>query len=362
MKQRIFGIDLIRVIAMFMIMNYHLLLNGSWMTVQPTNTINLFLGRVIVELTVISVNLFALVSGYVGLHSHHRIKRFVDLWLQVLFFSWLVLLYFWFFRKNQLTTDNILHNLFPTYFKAYWYWNGYVILFVLMPILNKGLSRLEKVSYRRLIIGVFLLTSVLTVNPQNDMFNLSMGYSGLWLIILYIYGAYFKRFGMPKILKSKVLLFFIIIINWCFLVGISYYLHIHKVYLDVNGLAMSEFQYNFSLITTLSIFVFLLLIQIESQNKMMSNIITFLGKHSFSAYLLQTNPLVFSFLITGQYLFLQKLTPLNMVLNLILYASIWFFGAIIIDIIRSCIFKMFSLSHYKLGIKSKKENYKNEKA
>lgn len=53
MKQRIFGIDLIRVIAMFMIMNYHLLLNGSWMTVQPSNNMNLFLGRVIVELTVI---------------------------------------------------------------------------------------------------------------------------------------------------------------------------------------------------------------------------------------------------------------------------------------------------------------------
>ena len=51
MKQRIFGIDLIRVIAMFMIMNYHLLLNGSWMTVQPSNNMNLFLGRVIVELT-----------------------------------------------------------------------------------------------------------------------------------------------------------------------------------------------------------------------------------------------------------------------------------------------------------------------
>lgn len=223
MKQRIFGIDLIRVIAMFMIMNYHLLLNGSWMTVQPSNNMNLFLVRVIVELTVISVNLFALVSGYVGLYSHHRMRRFIELWFQVLFFSWFILLYFGLYRRNQLTTDNIFHNLFPTYFKAYWYWNGYVILFVLMPIINKGLHNLEKKPYQYLLTGLFILTSVLTINPQNDMFNLAMGYCGLWLIILYIYGAYFRKFGLPQLLKKKGFLMLLIIINWGLLVGISYY-------------------------------------------------------------------------------------------------------------------------------------------
>jgi surface polysaccharide O-acyltransferase-like enzyme len=203
MKKRILGIDLIRIIAMFMIMNYHLLLNGSWMTVHPVNPTNMLVGRGIAVFAVISVNLFALVSGYVGLYSHHRISRFIELWLQVLFFSWIILLYFWLYRKSELNVELILHNLFPTYFKAYWYWNGYVILFVLMPILNRGLVGLRRTTYRNLNVFLFFITSILTIDPKNDMFNLSMGYSGLWLIILYIYGAYFKRFGVLNF-KNKL--------------------------------------------------------------------------------------------------------------------------------------------------------------
>ena len=343
MKKRLFGIDLIRVVAMFMIMNYHLLLNGSWMTVQPTNGINLLLGRGIVEFMVISVNLFALVSGYVGLHSHHRIRRFIELWFQVIFFSWVILLYFWLCRKQQLTADNILHNLFPTYFKAYWYWNGYVILFILMPIINKGLLALDKKMYQKLVVTLFVLTSLLTINPQNDMFNLAMGYSGLWLIILYIYGAYFKRFGVPHVFTKKLNLIFLIIINWGILLGISYYLHGHKLYLDGNGLAMSEFQYDFSLVVTLSVFVFLLLLQVGAKNKAIVTVVTFLGKHSFSAYFLKNNPLVFNFLITNNYLFMQKQTPLVMILDLIMIAGFWYFGAIFLDVFRLLLFRLFNL-------------------
>lgn len=103
---------------------------------------------------------------------------------------------------------------------------------------------------------------------------------------------------------------------------------------------MSEFQYNFSLVTTLSILVFLLLLQVKVQKKLISNIVTFLVVHSFSAYLLQTNPLVFAFLITNNYLFLQKLSPLRMIIELIFTASIWYLGAILLDVFRSLIFKI----------------------
>lgn len=64
--------------------------------------------------------------------------------------------------------------------------------------------------YQKLVVTLFVLTSLLTINPQNDMFNLAMGYSGLWLIILYIYGAYFKRFGVPHVFTKKLNLIFLI--------------------------------------------------------------------------------------------------------------------------------------------------------
>ena len=85
------------------------------------------------------------------------------------------------------------------------------------------------------------------------------------------------------------------------------------------------------------------MLQIHSNNKAISGTVTFLVKHSFSAYLLQTYPLIFTFLITNNYLFLQKLSPLKMVLELVGFASLWYFGAIILDIIRDLIFKIISL-------------------
>ena len=76
---------------------------------------------------------------------------------------------------------------------------------------------------------------------------------------------------------------------------------------------------------------------------------TFLVVHSFSAYLLQTNPLVFAFLITNNYLFLQKLSPLRMIIELIFTASIWYLGAILLDVFRSLIFKIISLGIHLLS-------------
>lgn len=343
MKKRITGIDLIRIVAMFMIMNYHVLLYGSWMTRKASGS-NLVTGRLLVDLTVISVNLFALVSGYVGLETHHRLGRIVDLWLQVVFFSWLVLAYFYFEKNKVLSPELITHNLFPTFFKGYWYWNGYVLLFILMPILNKGLKSISHRSYLLVMIALFTATSILDINPNYDLFNIGLGYSGIWLIVLYVYGAYFKRFGIPKFLQNKLILIVSGVVVWLAMYGVAQLFYKYKVWINPNNFDITQFQYPFPLNVILAVIVFCLFIQIRIKSSRINAVITFFGKHSFSAYLLQTNPLIFSFLITNNYNFLRHLTTLNMLKTLLLISAAWYFGAIIIDIIREQLFKLLMIN------------------
>lgn len=340
MKKRIIGIDLIRVIAMYMIMNYHLLLYGSWMTDKYTSIGNKTFGYIAIALTVISVNLFALISGYVGLNSQHKISRFLELWFQVIFYSWLVLLYFRLFRSNDLTKDLIVHNIFPTLFKGYWYWNGYIVLFALMPVLNRGLKTISRIEFKSLLGILFFITSCLSINPNFDVFNLSLGYSGMWLVVLYVYGAYIKRFGLPFFFENNILNFILIIVNLFLILLCSYFFHRYNIWINNNNFDITQFQYTFPLIVTLAIFVFIYLLKIEIRSKLMKNLITFLGKKSFSAYLLQTNPLIFSFLITNNYNFLRYFPLPKMALFLLLISLSWYLSAIIIDIARLFVWKL----------------------
>ena len=340
MRKRIVGIDLARILAMFMIMNYHILMYGSWMTSKHTSFGNKVFGEFAIALTVISVDIFAIISGYVGLYSRHRISRLLDLWFQVIFYSWLVLGFFYFFRNNLLNQQLIIHNFFPTLFKGYWYWNGYIVLFAFSPLISQGLKSITKNQFRNLIILLFVLTSCLTVNPHYDLFNLGLGYSGLWLMVLYVYGAYFKRFGIPKLLNSTLINIILIVLNLCLIVLCSHLFHHYNVWIDQNNFDITQIQYTFPLVVCLAILVFLLLLKVKIQLKLWNKIITFLGQKSFSAYLLQTNPLVFTFLITNNYNFLRNLSLIRMFLSLIILALSWYFGAIIIDIVRSLIWKI----------------------
>lgn len=344
MKKRIVGIDLARIIAMFMIMNYHILMYGSWMTSKQTSFDNKVFGEFAIALTVISVDIFAMISGYVGLYSRHRLSRLLDLWFQVIFYSWLVLGFFYFFRNNLLNQQLIIHNFFPTVFKGYWYWNGYIILFILSPLISQGLKSITKKQFKTIIILLFALTSCLTINPHYDLFNLGLGYSGLWLIVLYVYGAYFKRFGIPKLLDNTLINIILLVFNLCLIVLCSYLFHHYNIWIDQNNFDTTQIQYTFPLVVSLAILVFLLLLKVKIQSKVWDKIITFLGKKSFSAYLLQTNPLIFGFLITNNYNFLRNLSLGRMIFSLIVIALFWYFGAIIIDVVRSLIWNVLRIN------------------
>lgn len=125
--------------------------------------------------TIVAVNVFALLSGYLMIKGVWKIKRLYALILQTVFY--------------MLVFCIIFGRLI---FFDYWYVDAYIGLFVMMPLLILSLSHLSKSCYRALLWMLFVVFSLIgafhgTRLAQN-------GHTTIWLAVLFAFGGYLKRF------------------------------------------------------------------------------------------------------------------------------------------------------------------------
>lgn len=187
---------------MFMVMILHVNLNGSQMIKGSLQNPSVQASVWIEFICIIAVNLFAMISGYVGLNSRHRYSRLVELWLQVIFYSWLSLFIAELLGINVYKFQ-LIKSIFPAVFMQYWYFNAYLLLFILMPILNVGIKTLSRRKLTLLCILSFVAVSFLNIVRTTNGFGIAYGYTTIWLSLMYIYGALLRIYGLPKFLSQK---------------------------------------------------------------------------------------------------------------------------------------------------------------
>ena len=178
-RERNYGIDLFRIISMFMIVMLHVLNHGGFLSLAGLDT---FKGSALMSLEVIcfcSVNCFALVSGYVGFGSKHKSKGIINLCLQVLFYCFaftLVYILGKLYLDESISKSFILFSLFPTLFQRYWYFSAYFCLFFFMPLLDFIVEKVSRNYLRTLGLFIFIVGCFCTMFTTR-VFNLNEGYS-----------------------------------------------------------------------------------------------------------------------------------------------------------------------------------------
>lgn len=205
MKQRNLGIDLLRIIAMFMIVMLHVLGQGGVLyEVSP------FTGQYAVswllELGVVAaVNIYAIISGYVGFDVDFRCKRIIGLWFQVFFYSViLAVIFMYLYPGDFLTKTYIMKAVLPITTAEYWYISSYFGMFFFMPVMNIAINKLEEKQLRFSLLGLLLLYTVLPTMLNQDPFSLNEGYSVLWLCVLYLVGGYLGKYQIADRISHKV--------------------------------------------------------------------------------------------------------------------------------------------------------------
>lgn len=197
---RNYGIDLLKIISMINIIILHINLFSRKLSLKINNPRTKIIWR-IEAMSYWSVNCFGMISGIVG-YKKCKFSNLIYLWFQVTFYSVLITIFLYLKKNSQITKQNLLLSLFPILIKRHWYVNAYFSMYLFLPFINNGINYLKKTEFRNLTILFFCFYSLYNIiavilHKENYHF-LNKGYSSIWLMILYIIGAYIGKYLIKK--------------------------------------------------------------------------------------------------------------------------------------------------------------------
>ena len=194
------GIDLLRLLAFAYVVVLHTLGHGGILGASTFGSHQYMLCAGMEIWTYCAVNLFGLISGYVGYSDtppkpfRKRVFSYLELWLQVVFYAVLPSVIIYIAVPGTITVTDILKGFLPVTTGQYWYFSAYTGLFLLMPVLNAALRSLD-IRYLRRFLIIFLVAFSAYASPM-ERFALREGYSTFWLVLLYLAGGAVKKIRM----------------------------------------------------------------------------------------------------------------------------------------------------------------------
>lgn len=217
-RERNYGIELLRILAMYMIVINHVIGMGavyaSSTFLSPQYEAQFFLHYLVFS----DVNIFALISGYVGYDSRFKVSSLANVWARTLFYSIGMTVVFALIYPGTVGGKQWLDACFPVMTGQYWYVTAYVVLFFFIPILQAAVRNLPRKTLRLAILATLILLSLGSFLMRGeDLFRLHNGYSAWWLLVMYLVGAYIKKYNpFRKIRPIWGLVTFFAMVLCCF--------------------------------------------------------------------------------------------------------------------------------------------------
>lgn len=346
MKIRNYNIDLLRIFATFMIIILHILGQGG--ILDASTQLNLKYGIVwFLELVCVgAVNIYALISGYVLCENEVKYHKIVVLWIEVFFYSFFILIFFYFFRNKfniDITFKLIVGNLFPLSNNLYWYFTSYFGMFLFIPLLNFIINNFPKKKLHICIFMGIVIYSFFPVVWVNDIFLFNNGYSVIWLAFLYVIGGYIKKYYFTsKLSKKKWLLiyFFSIFFAWFCIILLKILSFKIPILADFNFIFLG---YNMLTTFIASISLFIFIININIKNTKIIKLITIFSPVTFGVYLIHTNPMIFNYILKNSFIEYVNYNFVLLILFIIITAIVIYLICTIIELFRIKLFNILNI-------------------
>lgn len=338
------GIELFRCVSMILILILHILNRGGVLSYSGTHKDQHCVARFLETVAYCSVDCYALISGYVNKEHNFKVSRFVLRWLEVFFWLFIpyviVKLFITDIGVNQYVSDTFA----PITSKTLWYFNAYVLLFPFIPILNIGLESIGKRNHELIISFLFITTCTLHVFNGGDNFVLSGGYCGMWLIILFVFGAYFRLYGIPKWAKWYVT----IPLFWVSVV-FAWSMKMHQINLvkdniiktsDSKWSILDRFvSYTSPFMVIMSLCLLLFFAQVSIKSGIIRKVIVLMGRCSFGVYLFHVGPIMWDNFMHLRYKKYAMYCPIKLGVSVVGTAIALFVIFDVLSIIRYLFFK-----------------------
>lgn len=325
-KERNYGIDLLRLVLMFMICVLHVLGQGGILASSVDGTMKHSVFWLMELFAYCAVDAFALISGYTATNKTRKYEKLVNIWFQVFFYSFIITIIFVIIGKaGNIRSIDIIKNALPITFNKYWYMTAYFLLFLAIPILNELLFKLSENNAKKTFIMLFVLFTC--IGLACDSFETKAGYSAIWLMALYCIGLLGQRidvFGKRKSITLILIWLLCIVGTW-----FSY------VYLDIEKFV--------NYISPTIVLSGLIMVVLFKRLKLKGNIISKLAPLALGVYLLQLNQVIWDNIIKDAFVYILDKEILLGILWVLSYASLIFIAGLLVEFIRSKLAKVLKL-------------------
>lgn len=348
--QRNVGIDLIRIICMFMVLTLHIVNSTGLIDKTQTFSLNYNILKFIIVMSTPAVDCFALITGYIYFDMKFKYSRIINLWLTVLFYTVSITLLALIFSPSDVGVLDIIRMFFPVMGSWYWYFMAYFGLFFLIPFLNIFIRQVSKDNLKKLIFTLIILFSVFYFIPFNkvltrDNFGLNYGYSMTWLVILYILGASLKIFEVEKYVSKKLCVLIYLIACILGFVGRRVIDFVTLKYLGkITKLNNFVIEYTSPIILLMAVSLFLFCIKIDFKDGLIPKIITWFAPMSFAVYVIHHHKFPMRWFTRSKILSSTVNLPASlMLIKLIVILLVIYVGCSLIDYFRIKLFKVFKI-------------------
>ena len=326
-RSRNYGIDLLRLVLMFMISVLHVLGVGGVTAAVSENSAGYYLFAFVEAFVLCAVDGFAFISGYAASNKEQKTTKIIDLWMQVWFYSFVVSLLLPLVGVGSFMHWKVaIKRMLPFSFNIYWYFSAYCVLFFLMPMLNKYLFAVEEQAARKVFAALFAVPVVTAM--LGDPMGLRGGYSAIWLIVLYCMGVLAKRGNLFERRKTATLLVLLILCNavtW----GSVVFLKTERLLQYVSPTVIASA---------------LLLTVIFSRLPLKGTLISKLSPLAFGIYLLQCNPVVWNCLIADSFRSAASKPLAAGMLMVLAGGAAIFVAGIVVEFVRQQVMKLLKLN------------------
>lgn len=322
-KIRKSNIELLRIIAMLMIVTSHYCVHGN----QFCNAFKMNFDGIFIHSGILGnlgVDIFFMISGYFLSKSQKPFKlhKALSLIFQVWLYSTSIALFLTLVFKLDIGKANLIKALFPTTFYEYSFFTVYLLIYALSPFLNLVINNISKKEYLVLIAAFLLFVSL----PETLLGRMYLDSYVIDGITCYFIGGGITYLKLPS-RKWRNLL--IIAVSWIALGIVDSFLH--NMSSQFDGIHF----YSRIAIPTLLIAA-TLLSWFESANIKQNECINFFAKHTFGIFLIHDNNYVRD-LLWKRLLDNSNYHGLILVVDCLICVVLVFVCCALLDVIRSLV-------------------------
>ena len=188
--------ELLRIVAMVLIVFYHFAFHGGFKFDNTTLSIPRFWCNFISMGGKAGVNIYVLISGYFLIQNRSTkvsMHKILKLWGQVFFYS-ATLYVITIALGESISIKQLITALMPMTRAVWWFASTYFVLYMIHPYLNRFLHSMDKLLYQRYLMLLLLMWCIVPT-------FLGAAFAGnnlCWFVTLYSLAGYYRLYGFNK--------------------------------------------------------------------------------------------------------------------------------------------------------------------